>query len=66
MTTFVKSVMKPKLKRINFALMDCSMTPGLLYMKLRATQYSRLLFPNLQSRGLARLMQITPSSCMIL
>lgn len=66
MTTFVKSLIESKFKRINFALIDRSMISGLLYMKVMATECSRLLFLNPRSRGLAHLIQITPSSYMIL
>lgn len=66
MTIFVKSSIESKLRHINVALIECSMTLGLLYFKLTATKFSRLLFPNLQSRDLDHLIQITSSGCMIL
>lgn len=42
------------------------MTLGLLYIELMATKFPKLLFPNLQSSHLDYLIQVTPSSNMIL
>lgn len=61
---FVKSFIESKFKQINVALIECSTTLGLLYFELMATKFSRLLFPNLQSRD--HLIRITPSNHMIL